>query len=74
MWLGCYHGYHNVVRLGGYHKFVVIIIMWFLINEDGGYHNVIRCFFINEDGGYHNVIIIMWLWLVGYHNVVSCLS
>ena len=28
----------------------------FLINEDGGYHNVIRWFLINEDGGYHNMI------------------
>ena len=27
-----------------------------MINEDGGYHNVIRWFLINEDGGYHNVI------------------
>ena len=27
-----------------------------LINEDGGYHNVIRWFLINEDGGYLNVI------------------
>ena len=32
------------------------MIMSFLINEDGGYHNVIRWFLINEDGAYHNVI------------------
>ena len=35
---------------------MVIICGWFLINEDGGYHNVIRWFLINEDGGYPNVI------------------
>ena len=34
-------------------------LCFFLINEDGGYHNVIRWFVVNEDGGYHNVI--MWL-------------
>ena len=46
---------------------------WFLINEDGGYHNVIRWFLINEDGGYH---VISWFLINedgGYHNVIRWL-
>ena len=50
------------------------MIMWFLINEDGGYHNEIRCFFINEDGGYHNVIMVIIMLLGGYHKVIRWLS
>ena len=34
------------------------MIRWFLINEDGGYPNVIRWFWISEHDGYH---VIRWV-------------
>ena len=63
-----------IIMLGGFHNVKMVVSDGFLINEDGGYHNVIRWFLINEDGGYHNVI--RWFLINedgGYH-VIRWLS
>ena len=31
---------------------------------------MIRWFLINEDGGYHNVIVVIIMWSGGYHNMI----
>ena len=49
------------------------VIRWFLINELDSYH-VIRCFLINEDGGYPNVISWFLINEDGGYHVIRWLS